>query len=113
MSLPQPHLPDQLRNLHGVLEIPGRQGEAQYPSVDLQERLRHRTAFIRWAASRPEISTGGTPTPGVVPAPANATLSAPRTTLRGRNGPVWAKVWARPNGVPALPQSNGVTSSSS
>ncbi|MBM7859910.1 hypothetical protein JOD27_003716 [Lentzea nigeriaca] len=74
----------------------------------------HRPAVTRWAASLPEMSTGGTPTPGVVPAPANATFSTPLTTLRGRNGPVCAKVCASPNGVPsALPQSRGVTRCSS
>ena len=57
-------------------------------------RPRAPAPVIRSAASRPEISTGGMPTPGVVPQPASTTLSSPRTRLRGRNGPVWANVWA-------------------
>ena len=72
---------------------------------------------MRAAASLPEMSTVGTPTPGVVPQPASTTLSVPRTRLRGRNGPVWAKVWATENGLPAAwpcaAQSTGVTSRSS
>src|SRR5436190_11100750 len=38
---------------------------------------------MRSAASLPDSSTGGTPTPGVVPEPARTTLSRPRTRLRG------------------------------
>ncbi|QGK69436.1 hypothetical protein GIY23_07780 [Allosaccharopolyspora coralli] len=67
----------------------------------------------RRAASFPDNRTVGTPTPGVVPEPASTTLSYPRTRLRGRNGPVWAKVCAAENGVPAAcpdeAQSGGVT----
>lgn len=55
----------------------------------------------RAAASLPEISTVGMPTPGVVPQPASTALAVPRTRLRGRNGPVWAKVWAAEKGLPA------------
>ena len=58
----------------------------------------------------------GTPTPGTVDEPASTTLSTPRTVLAGRNGPVWPKVCASANGVPAaMPwaaQSSGVSSSS-
>ena len=68
----------------------------------------------RAAASFPEISTGGTPTPGVVPDPARTAFSSPRTRFPGRNGPVWANVCAAENGVPAAwpcaAQSAGVTS---
>ena len=48
-----------------------------------------RVPMTRSAASRPEITTGGMPTPGVVPHPASTAFSTPRTRLRGRNGPVW------------------------
>jgi hypothetical protein len=69
---------------------------------------------MRWAASLPEMSTGGIPTPGVVPQPARTAFSSPRTRLRGRNGPVCASVWAAEKGVPAAwpaaAQSAGVTS---
>src|SRR5581483_10127734 len=55
----------------------------------------------RAAASLPEMIAVGTPTPGVVPQPARTAFSVPLTRLRGRNGPVWAKVCAAENGVPA------------
>ncbi len=58
----------------------------------------------------------GTPTPGTVPEPEKTIPGTRRSTLGGRNGPVWAKVCANANGVPAaIPcacQSSGVTSSS-
>ena len=38
---------------------------------------------------------------GVVPDPASTTLPSPRTRLPERKGPVWAKVCAAENGVPA------------
>lgn len=67
----------------------------------------------RRAASFPDSRTVGTPTPGVVPDPASTTFAYPGTRLRGRNGPVWAKVCAAENGVPAAcpdaAQSRGVT----
>ena len=73
----------------------------------------HRPVILS-AASRPEMSTGGTPTPGVVPQPASTTLPLPRSRLRGRNGPVCANVCASENGVPAASprraQSAGVIS---
>ena len=47
--------------------------------------------MIRSAASRPDSSAVGTPTPGTVDDPASTTLSIPRTVLAGRNGPVWPK----------------------
>ena len=56
---------------------------------------------IRPAASLPEISTIGTPTPGWVPEPTKTTLDSVGCRLRGRNGPVWKKVCAAANGVPA------------
>ena len=56
---------------------------------------------IRSAANRPDSSAVGTPTPGTVDDPASTTLSMPRTVLAGRNGPVWPKVCANANGVPA------------
>jgi hypothetical protein len=63
------------------------------------------------AASRPEISTIGTPTPGTVPEPVNTSPGTRRSTLVGRNGPVWRNVWASENGVPrsipAASQSSG------
>ena len=59
------------------------------------------TPVIRSAASRPDISAVGTPTPGTVDEPASTTLSMPRTVLAGRNGPVWPNVCASANGVPA------------
>ena len=68
---------------------------------------------IRSAASLPESRAVGTPTPGTVDDPASTTFSIPRTVLAGRNGPVWAKVCASANGVPAaipcLAQSAGLT----
>ena len=59
----------------------------------------------------------GTPTPGTVPEPAkNMPGQPPLHVARGRNGPVWGKVCASANGVPAAmpwPASPaGVTSSS-
>ena len=59
------------------------------------------TPVIRSAASRPDMSAVGTPTPGTVDDPASTTLSTPRTVLAGRNGPVWPNVCASANGVPA------------
>ena len=71
---------------------------------------------MRSAASRPDITAVGTPTPGTVDEPARITLSTPRTVFAGRNGPVWAKVCANAKGVPAAmpwrPQSAGVTTDS-
>ena len=58
--------------------------------------------MIRSAASRPLISTIGTPTPGCTDEPASTTFSGPRRgSVGGRNGPVWPKVCASANGVPA------------
>ena len=54
---------------------------------------------IRSAARRPEISTMGTPTPGVVPDPAN-TMFSPHRFL-GRNGPVCRNECAEANGEPS------------
>ena len=58
----------------------------------------------------------GTPTPGTVLDPAKNSPGSCLDTFAGRKGPVWAKVWANANGVPAaMPwasQSRGVTSSS-
>jgi hypothetical protein len=59
------------------------------------------TPVIRSAASRPETSAVGTPTPGTVEEPASTTFSMPRMVLAGRNGPVWPNVCASANGVPA------------
>ena len=42
----------------------------------------------RSAASRPEISAVGTPTPGTVPHPARTAFAVPRGRFPGRNGPV-------------------------
>ena len=56
---------------------------------------------IRSAANRPDSKAVGTPTPGTVDDPARTALSMPRTVLAGRNGPVWPKVCASANGVPA------------
>ena len=72
---------------------------------------------IRSAASRPLISTIGTPTPGCTDDPARTTFSGPRRgRVEGRNGPVCPKVCASANGVPAaMPcaaQSSGVAISS-
>ena len=53
------------------------------------------------AASLPEISTIGTPTPGCVPEPVNTTFGSVGCRLPGRNGPVCANVCAAANGVPA------------
>src|SRR5437764_589911 len=53
----------------------------------------------RSAASRPDISAVGTPTPGWVPQPASTTLSS--GMLPVRNGPVCANRWVAENGVPA------------
>ena len=64
-------------------------------------RRRAAAPVTRSAASRPDSSAVGTPTPGTVDEPASTTLSMPRTVLAGRNGPVWPKVWASANGVPA------------
>ena len=68
---------------------------------------------IRSAASRPEISAVGTPTPGTVPQPASTTLSVPRGMLPGRNGPLCRNECAKEKGVPATrpsrAQSAGVT----
>jgi hypothetical protein len=55
---------------------------------------------MRSAASRPEISTIGTPTPGVVPEPAKTTFSP--QMFRGRNGPVCPKRVGRGERRPAL-----------
>ncbi len=49
---------------------------------------RSATPVMRSAASRPEISVVGTPTPGTVDDPASTTFSMPRTRFAGRNGPV-------------------------
>src|SRR5699024_11357621 len=57
-------------------------------------------ATTRAAASLPETRTLGSPSPGVVPQPARNAFVMPGTVLRGRNGPVWAKVWASEKGVP-------------
>src|ERR1700712_5506563 len=70
---------------------------------------------MRSAARRPDRIVVGTPTPGTVEPPASTALSMPRTVFVGRNGPVWAKVCASANGVPAdMPwraQSAGLTTS--
>ncbi len=52
------------------------------------------------AASLPDTSTMGTPTPGSVDDPVNTSPGARRLTLFGRKGPVWKNVWASANGVP-------------
>ena len=59
-----------------------------------------RTLSTRAAASLPDTSTIGTPTPGTVDDPTNTSPGTRRSTLRGRNGPVWRNVWASANGVP-------------
>ena len=62
---------------------------------------RHRPSWsTRSAASRPEISTIGTPTPGTVLLPANTSPGARLSTLFGRNGPVWKNRCDSANGVP-------------
>src|SRR6266540_6663086 len=70
----------------------------------------------RDAASLPEISTIGTPTPGCVPEPVNTTFGKVGCRLPGRNGPVCRNVCDDANGVPAaMPwaaQSAGVTTRS-
>ena len=70
---------------------------------------------IRSAASRPEISTIGTPTPGWVPGPGEHDVLAP-AGCAGRNGPVWPNECAAANGVPrSMPraaQSSGVVTCS-
>ena len=62
----------------------------------------HRAAtgpVMRSAASRPLISTIGTPTPGCTEDPARTTFSGPRRgRVEGRNGPVCPKVCASANG---------------
>src|SRR3712207_3121991 len=55
----------------------------------------------RAAASLPEIRTMGTPTPGWVPEPVKTTLGRDGCRLPGRKGPVWVKLCAAANGVPA------------
>ena len=61
------------------------------------------TPVTRSAASRPDSSAVGTPTPGTVEDPASTALSTPRTVLAG-NGLVWAKVCASANRVPGHPR---------
>src|SRR5262245_20873387 len=51
-----------------------------------------RSPLTLCAASFPEISTIGTPTPGCVPEPTKTTLDSSGWRLLGRNGPVWPKV---------------------
>src|SRR5512132_2090329 len=52
-----------------------------------------RYAATRLAESLPEMSTIGTPPPGTVPDPAKNIPGSRRSTLDGRKGPVWLKVW--------------------
>ena len=60
----------------------------------------------RSAASLPDTSTIGTPTPGSVDEPVNTRPGTFFVTLFGRNGPVWKNVCARANGVPcSIPMS--------
>ena len=56
---------------------------------------------IRAAASLPEMSTVGRRRPGWCRSPRARRCPCRARRLRGRNGPVWAKVWAAENGVPA------------
>ena len=51
--------------------------------------------MIRAAASFPEISTIGTPTPGWVPDPVKTTFGYAGCRLLGRNGPVGAMILER------------------
>ena len=62
-------------------------------------RCRHRARPVRRPAP-PTRSTIGTPTPGTVPEPTNTRPGARRSTLPGRNGPLWRNRWESANGVP-------------
>src|SRR5438067_10217586 len=83
--------------LHGHRPVLG-QAPARDHRVD-GGHLAH--PVTRCAASLPEMSTIGTPTPGWVPEPTKTTFDSPLWRVGGRNGPVWKSVCAAANGVPA------------
>ena len=69
----------------------GDPGRVELARRGLRRRHRRRHAAsptMRCAASLPDTTTVGTPTPGVVPHPASTTFSTPRGRLPDRNGPV-------------------------
>ena len=57
---------------------------------------------MRSAASLPEISTGGTPTPGAVYMPAKWSPGTRRAMPAGLNQAVWVNRWSMAKGVPPV-----------
>ena len=80
--------------------------EARFPIIGGSFPVRQDRPTIRSAASLPETSTVGTPTPGVVEEPASTTLARPATMFFLRNGPVCRKTCEDENGLPStIPRS--------